>query len=116
MTFENLHVYQAAELLDKKVHDLIERIPRGHSKDIDQLRRATGSLVYNIAEAHGSEQPGRKINFLEISRGSSDEVRAILRRLSRCNAFSVKEQYALSHLTVAISKMLSSWIATIRMR
>jgi four helix bundle protein len=114
MTFEKLRVYQAAELLDGKIQELIKTLPRGHSKDADQLRRASGSILYNIAEAYGSEYPARKFSFLEISRGSADEARAILRRLVRAHALPLPATYSASHLTFAIAKMLTSWMATLK--
>jgi four helix bundle protein len=114
MAFENLRVYQAAELLDKLVLELISTLPRGHGKDADQLKRACAAILYNIAEASGSEYPGRKISFLEISRGSADEVRAILRRLVQAGAVKLPATYPANRLTVTIAKMLTSWIATIK--
>jgi four helix bundle protein len=112
--FEGLRVYQAAELLDSIVLDLIEQIPRGFSSDVDQLRRAAGSCPYNIAEATGSEQPGKKINHLEIARGSVDEVRAILRRLVRGGALTKAQIQRPCTLSRTIAKMLTSWIAKLQ--
>ena len=114
MSFEKLRVYQAAELLDLGVLALVSKIPRGHARDTDQLKRAAASILYNIAEAYGSESPGRKATFLENARGSSDEVRAVLRRLVRANALSQADVYPLTPLTVTISKMLTSWIWSLR--
>src|SRR5688572_23355083 len=83
MSFENLRVYQAAERLDQLVLVLIAMVPRGFGDDIDDLRRACGSILHNIAEAYGSIYPGVKINHLGIARGSADEARSVLRRLVR---------------------------------
>jgi four helix bundle protein len=110
MSFEKLRVYQAAERLDAIVLRLIRKISRGHAKDIDQLKRACASILYNIAEAYGSESPGRKAAFLEIARGSSDEVRAVLRRLVRADAITSQDIYSAAQLSVVICKMLTSWI------
>jgi four helix bundle protein len=110
MSFEKLRVYQAAERLDQLVLERIAKISRGHAKDVDQLKRASGSVLNNIAEAYGSESPGRKAAFLENSRGSSDEVRSALRRLARTGALHVRDTYAPAQLTVVIAKMLTSWI------
>lgn len=113
MSFEKLRVYQAAELLDRGVLALVEKIPRGHAKDIDQLKRASASILYNIAEAYGSECPGRKAAFLENARGSSDELRAVLRRLVRANGLSGTDIHPLLPLTITVAKMLTSWIRTL---
>ena len=113
MGFEKLRVYQAAEQLDAEINVLIRKVPRGFARDVDQLRRASASIPYNIAEAYGSEQPGRKISFLEISRGSADETRAILRRLVMRGALSWKSTLHASTLARTVAKMLTSWIAQI---
>ena len=116
MSFEKLRVYQAAERLDQMVLDRIARIPRGHAKDIDQLKRASGSVLNNIAEAYGSESPGRKASFLANSRASSDEVRSTLRRLARAGAVHLQDTYAPAQLTIVIAKMLTRWIQTLDRR
>jgi four helix bundle protein len=116
VTFERLRVYEAAELFDQVVLDLVGVVPRGHSRDVDQLRRAAGSVVFNIAEAYGSEQIGRKLNFLEIARGSADEVRAILRRFVRVRALSADQTNRANGLAITLAKMLTAWIATLKRR
>ena len=114
MGFEYMRVYQAATLLDTLVLALVQGAARGFSKDIDQLLRAVGSVLLNIAEAYGSEQPGKKINHLEIARGSVNEARAAMQRLARRGAFTQKEIERPSALTKAIAKMLTSWIAAVK--
>ncbi len=113
MSFERLRVYQAAERLDAEVQALIARLAPGFSRDVNQLRRAAGSVLYNIAEAYGSEQPGRKRNHLEIARGSVDETRAIVRRLAASGAFPLRATFPATGLAVTIAKMLTSWIRTL---
>ena len=117
MGFENMKVYQAAVLLDAEVQRLVVSISNmGFGRDIDQLQRAVSSVIYNIAEAFGSEQPGRKINHLEIARGSSDETRAILKRMVARSAFPAESIAKSCALTSAIAKMLTSWIRSIQLR
>ena len=109
MSFEKLRVYQAAELLDTLVLALIAEIPKGHGKDVDQLRRACSSVPYNISEAFGSEL-GRKQTHLEIARGSSDETRSVLRRLVRDRALTAQAIKRPTTLTHTIAKMLTAWL------
>jgi four helix bundle protein len=108
--FRNLRVLQAAEQLDSMVIALVATIPKGHSKDVDQLLRAAASVPYNIAEANGCTSKGRKANHLGIARGSVDEVRAILRRLVRRGALTENAILKPSILARTIAKMLTSWI------
>jgi four helix bundle protein len=110
MSFERLRVYQAAELLDSIVTELIKSIPQSFARDIDQLRRACASILYNIAEAFGSEHAGQKIYHLGIARGSADETRAILKRLAKRGALSAAAINRAVPLTVSIAKMLTAWI------
>jgi four helix bundle protein len=114
MSFEYMRVYQAAVLLDTLVIALAAQVARGFAKDIDQLLRAAASVLLNIAEAYGSEQPGKKINHLEIARGSADETRAALQRLVRRGALSEKQIQRACGVTRAIAKMLTAWIANVR--
>ena len=110
MGFEKLRVYQAAVLLDKIVIGLIKRAPKGYGKDIDQLKRAIGSIIGNIAEAYSQTTVGQTIYHLGKARGSSDEARAWLRRLVAEGAFNENDITRAVPLTVTIAKMLTSWI------
>jgi four helix bundle protein len=108
--FERMRVYQAAELLDSIVAELIKSIPPSFAKDIDQLRRAVASILYNIAEAFGSEHVGQKIYHLGIARGSADESRAVMKRLAKRGALSTTAINRAVGLTVSVAKMLTAWI------
>ena len=109
MTFENLRVYQAAELLDQCVIAVIELIPRGFARDIDQLKRASAAVLHNIAEAHGNDV-GRKVLHLEIARGSADETRSVLRSLVARGALPRNAIQRPCNLAVSVAKMLTAWI------
>jgi four helix bundle protein len=111
MSFERLRVYQAAERLDELIRGLVEVVPKGHSRDLDQLRRASSSVPYNIAEAYGSTSPGRRRQHLEIARASTDETRAIVRRLAARSALARKSIPKTTTLALTIAKMLTSWIS-----
>ena len=114
MSFERLKVYQAAILFDEIILDLIKRARPGHSKDLHQLKDASGSGRANIAEAFGSEHPGQKIYHLGKSRGSYDEARDWLKRLVAAGAFEERDITRAVPLSVAIAKMLTAWIESVR--
>lgn len=68
--FEKLDVYQKAKVLNKKVQKYLQ-----FHKSIDtvlrnQLKRASISMVINIAEGSGKFSARDKRNFYTISRGS----------------------------------------------
>ena len=107
-----MRVYQAAAQLEKIVFGLIEQIryPGRFRSEIDDLKRALASISSNIAEAYGSDTPGRKVFHLGISRGSTDEVRAKLQTLVSRKAFKEKDTLRPSILARTIAKMLTSWM------
>ena len=78
--FEDVPVWQEARMLVNTIYNLIEssqKLQKDYSL-IDQLKRATISVLLNIAE--GFERGSNKefANFLNIAKGSAGEVRAIL--------------------------------------
>lgn len=78
--FENVPVWQETRMFVNKIYKLIENSDK-LKKDfslLDQLKRASYSILLNISE--GFERGSNKefANFLNIAKGSAGEVRAIL--------------------------------------
>ena|ERR1700682_1895182 len=72
--FEEIQAWQRARALTREVYALSDREP--FSRDFglrDQVRRASASIMSNIAE--GFERNGRKefLQFLAIAKGSAGE-------------------------------------------
>ena len=79
--FEDIDAWQKARKLSKEIYD-ITNIGK-FSKDYDfknQIRRASGSVMDNIAEGFERGGKGEFIQFLGISKGSCGEVRSPLYR------------------------------------
>ena len=77
--FEDLEVWQEARALTNRVYDLTE-CP-AFAKDYglrDQIRRATVSILSNIAEGYERDSDAEFSRFLLIAKGSAGEVRAQL--------------------------------------
>jgi four helix bundle protein len=76
--FEKLEVYQKAKVFNREITSLIKskKIPDAVTKN--QLRRASLSIVLNIAEGTSRYSKADKRNFYVISRGSTFECVAIL--------------------------------------
>jgi four helix bundle protein len=77
--FEDLEVWKSARTLTRRIYDLTGK--HAFSKDFglrDQVRRASVSIMSNIAE--GFERGGTQefIQFLSIAKGSCGEVRCQL--------------------------------------
>ena len=80
-SFEDIQAWQDARVLAKVIFSLT--MEGSFSKDYslkDQINRATGSIMDNIAE--GFERDGNKefFQFLSYAKGSAGEVRSQLHR------------------------------------
>ncbi len=79
--FQKLDVYHKAKFLNKEITNLL------HNKNFDritndQLRRASFSIMLNIAEGSSRFSNRDRKNFLTIARGSAFECVAILEYLA----------------------------------
>ncbi len=74
--FEDLQIWQEARTLVKDIYDLTKGL-----KDygfVDQIRRASVSVMNNIAEGFERGSNREFIRFLNISKASCAEVRSML--------------------------------------
>ena len=74
--FEKLKVYTKAKKYNNKVNFLLKELKLDRTTN-DQLRRASFSIMLNIAEGTGRFTKPDKRNFYVISRGSVFECVAI---------------------------------------
>lgn len=109
--FEDLDVWQKAKEFSVHIYSLT----KGNSFDRDfsfrdQLRRASISIISNIAE--GFERNGNKefIQFLSIAKGSAGEIRAQLEVAKSLGYIVDADHIELKKEIVAISKMLAGFI------
>ncbi|MBE9002129.1 four helix bundle protein [Nostoc sp. UIC10630] len=113
-TFEDLKVWQKGIDLVKQIY---LRTKEGElSRDFglrDQLRRASVSILTNIAE--GFERYSRKeyLNFLNIAKGSAGEVRSLLRVALEVGYLDQPTYTQLSNQAIELSRMLSNQIQSI---
>ena len=78
MDHERLDVYQCALRFVEISFGVLDRMPKGQSELVDQLRRATVSIPLNIAEGTGKPSLAERKRFYGIARGSAMECAAIL--------------------------------------
>jgi four helix bundle protein len=107
--FEKLEVYGKAKKLNHSISSFLgnKKIDKvAH----DQLRRASFSIMLNIAEGSGRFTKPDKRNFYIIARGSVFECVAILDYLSDKSVISKKEFETYYFIFEEISKMLFSLI------
>ena len=114
MSFENLRVYKAAELLIMLVEQLLDSTPRISRSDADQLRRASASVAYNIAEAFGRFHYGEKIQFLYYARRSLFETKYWLNRsVSRSLVNKTQAEKYAAQLT-EIARQLNAFVSSLK--
>jgi four helix bundle protein len=113
--FEDLEVWKDARRLTQAIYHITqsEKVAKDFALR-DQIRRATVSIMSNIAE--GFERGGNQefVQFLYIAKGSCGEVRSQLYIAFDQNYLSRNE---LDHLTDSfkrLSSMLSNFIAYLK--
>jgi four helix bundle protein len=75
---ERLDVYRLAIEFISSAENVASRLPRGRGYLADQLRRASLSIVLNIAEGAGEFSGGDKAQFYARARGSATESAAVI--------------------------------------
>lgn len=78
-SFEEILAWQKARDVTLNIYRITSK--EGFSKDFglkDQIRRATVSIMANIAEGHGRRTNSEFANFLNVARGSAAEVQSHL--------------------------------------
>ena len=87
--YKKLSVYQDALNLVDMSYAMIQNFPKWEWNNLsDQLRRASTSIVLNIAEGNGRQSTRDYVHFLRISLGSINEIEAIAEIAIRQNFIS----------------------------
>ena len=104
--FQNLDVYGKAKKLNKEVLNFLKENKQIDSYVRDQLKRASISIVINIAEGSGKFSKADKRNFYTIARGSVYECVSLLEIIIEDNQITKEKfNYFYSEFET-ISKML----------
>ncbi|HYX08577.1 MAG TPA: four helix bundle protein [Bacteroidales bacterium] len=110
--FEKLEVYKKAKEFNKKISIFLKEKNLDRVTN-DQLRRASFSIMLNIAEGSGRYSKADKRNFYVISRGSSFECVAILDYLMDSEIIEKQQFDSFYKDLEEISKMLYALIRTL---
>lgn len=110
--FEDILAWQKARLLNVEAYRVFKNC-RDYSF-CDQLKRATVSIMNNIAEGFERKSNKEFSQFLFIAKGSAGEVRSMLILAQDLGYVTEKEFAILFELAEEISKMLSSFISSLR--
>jgi four helix bundle protein len=113
--FEEIEAWQMARELTKAVYAVVQSSSFSHDFGLrDQIRRASVSIMANIAE--GFERDGNKefVQYLSQAKGSSAEVRSHLYVALDARYIDQQTFDTLSNLTVRIGKALACFIKHLR--
>ena len=114
-SFEDLEVWKISKDFTVELYKITNN--KNFNKDFslrDQLRRASISIISNIAE--GFERNGNKefIQFLSIAKGSAGEIRAQIVIAFELKYITEKEFEKLHKDILLVSKQLSGFINYIK--
>jgi four helix bundle protein len=113
--FEDIKAWQKARDLTKRVYDIT--CNGDFAKDYglrDQIRRATVSIMSNIAEGYSRQTDKEFVQFLHIALGSVAEVQSqlyVAQDLGYISSGQFKEIHALSEET---AKLVNGFIKYLR--
>ncbi|MBU1123987.1 four helix bundle protein [Patescibacteria group bacterium] len=109
--FEDIKAWQEARELNKRIHQICERahIQRDQSW-IDQITRASNSIMANIAEGNDSKSDVEFAKFLGYAKRSASEVRSHLYYTLDKNYISQEEFSVFSDRTNTITSQISNLI------
>ncbi len=110
--FEKLHVYNKAKAFNVQANLFLDTAKLDFST-CDQFRRASLSIMLNIAEGSGRRTNPEKRRFFVFARGSTFEVVAIIDYLNQTEKIPSEKYYEFYQSLEEISKMLYGMINTL---
>ena len=107
--FEEIQAWQKARDTTLQIYELTNEEKFGRDYGLkDQIRRASVSIMANIAEGHGRRTNVEFANFLNIARGSVAEVQSHLHIALGLNYINQIQFNELYQTLTEISRMLLS--------
>lgn len=93
MTYKDLDVYKRSYKLALRIYNFSFKLPKELQYDLgDQIRRASRSIPSNIAEGYSrNKSVNDKINFLNDTLGSNEEMLFNLEFMKDANLISQKD-------------------------
>ena len=107
---QRLDAYRVAVDLAVQVEGIAGRLPRGYGDLRDQLRRAAGSIVRNIAEGANRHRPRDKAARFTIAQGECGEADASLELAERFGLVAAVEARSARELAGRVGAMLMGLI------
>lgn len=113
--FEDINAWQEARKLTNMIYDATKH--KNFAKDFglrDQIRRATTSIMSNIAEGYESQSKDDFVRFLYYAKRSAGEVRSQLYVARDQKYLDVKEYEFLFGQAEICVKMISKFISYLK--
>ena len=109
-TFKELIVWQKSHKLVLEVYKATSGFPKQEVYALtSQIRRASVSIAANIAEGYKKKTKPNKLNFLNISEGSLEEVKYYLILSKDLEFISEKEFVNLENLTEEVGRLITGY-------
>ena len=113
---EKLEVYRTAVEYADAADGIAAGLKPGNAHIRDQLRRASDSIVNNVAEGAGEFQPGEKARFYRIALRSCTECAATLHTCQRRAIADLEAVEAARTLLKRITQMLTRLVQSVSSR
>ena len=112
--YRNLVVWQKSMDLVKQVYALTRLLPKEETFALsNQIRRAVVSIPSNIAEGYGRHSRNDYLRFLNIARGSKNEVETQLQICLMLDYLKPEDIAETQAVCTEVGKMLNSLINTV---
>ncbi len=113
--YRNLVVWQKSMDLVKQVYALTRLLPKEEILALsNQIRRAVVSIPSNIAEGYGRHSRNDYLRFLNIARGSKNEVETQLQICLMLDYLKPEDIAETQAICTEVGKMLNSLINTVK--
>lgn len=107
-TFKELIVWQKSHKLVLEIYKVTRSYPKEEVYSLtNQIRRASVSIAANIAEVYKKKTKASKLNFLNISEGSLEEVKYYIILSKDLEFISEKEFNQLGSITEEVGRLIS---------
>lgn len=115
MNYKDLQVWQKAMSLSVDIYKLTNTFPKHELFSlVSQMRRSAVSIASNIAEGNGRESEKEFVRFLQIAKGSANELECQIMIAYRVGYLAEELQTKLIKQCDEIIKMIVSLIKAIK--
>lgn len=116
-TFKELIVWQKAHKLVLEVYSTTKQFPKEEIYVLtSQLKRATISVAANIAEGYKKKTSASKLNYLNISEGSLEEIKYYFILATVLDYIQEKDAVKLTDMADEVGRLLIGYMDGIKNR